>query len=260
MRLEEYQRAYAFAAVERSTSGVLTVRLHTNGQALVWNAHVHRRLPQLLQAISSDRDTRVVVLAGTGDEFIHYPAANTAWITGDTVTAAALDDTYAEARHIVEYLIDIEVPVVAAVNGPAHAHCELALLSDIVICAEDASFADLPHFPSGVVPGDGIQTVLCMLLGPNRARHLMLTGASFSAAQAKEWGVVAETTPRDAVMRRAQELGEQLATANPLVLRYTRQVFMQPFRRAFAESLVAGMALETIANLSYRELRRDGRP
>jgi enoyl-CoA hydratase/carnithine racemase len=253
MKLDDYQEAFHFAAVTRSTDRVLTVRFHTDDGPMVWDEEVHRRLPDLLHAIATDRQTRVVVLAGSGDEFIHYPKENDRWMTGGLMPAHGFDKTFAEARRIIEYLIDIEVPVIAAVNGPAHAHAEIALLSDIVIAADTASFADTPHFPSGLAPGDGIQTVLTALLGPNRARYHMLTGTPITPAQALDWGLVAEQLPAHQVLARAQELASQFAAKNPLVLRYTRQIFMQPFRLAFAQLLVHGMALENVGALSYRD-------
>jgi enoyl-CoA hydratase/carnithine racemase len=253
MRLEDYQNSFSFAEVTRAPDRVLTVRFHTAEGPMIWDEEVHRRLPDLLHALSSDRQSRIVVLTGTGDEFIHYPKENDRWMTGGIMPAHGFDKTFAEARRIIEHLIDIEVPVIGAVNGSAHAHAEIALLSDIVIAADTASFADTPHFPSGLAPGDGIQTVLTWLLGPNRARYHMLTGIPITPAQALQWGLVAEQHPASQVLARAQELASQLAAKNPLVLRYTRQIFMQPFKLAFAQLLTHGMALENVAALSYRD-------
>jgi enoyl-CoA hydratase/carnithine racemase len=77
--------------------------------------------------------------------------------------------------------LDIEAPMIAAVNGPALIHAELALLCDIVLASETAIFQDLPHFPSGLVPGDGVHVVFPLLLGANRGRYSLLMGQKIPA-------------------------------------------------------------------------------
>jgi enoyl-CoA hydratase/carnithine racemase len=151
-------------------------------------------------------------------------------------------------------LLDIEAPIIAAVNGPAYRHTELPLLSDIVLCSEDSSFEDSAHFAVGdLVPGDGVNIMYTLLLGLNRARYLMLTGQQLSADKALEWGLVAEVLPRDRLMPRALELAEQLAAKPPLLLRYTRVLFTQQIKRHMLNDLGYGLALEGLATMD-----RDG--
>ena len=102
------------------------------------------------------------------------------------------------AQRLVHALLDIEVPMIAAVNGPAKRHADLALMCDIVIAADDVTFEDTAHFTNGsIVPGDGINVVYTLLLGLNRARYLMLTGQVLTAKEAKDLGLVAELMPRE---------------------------------------------------------------
>lgn len=104
-------------------------------------------------------------------------------------------------------------------------HAELALMCDIVIAADDATFEDTAHFHLGsIVPGDGINIVYTMLMGLNRARYLMLTGQVLSAREAKDMGLIAELLPRHELLPRAWELAEQLAKKPEFLLRYTRMV------------------------------------
>ena len=98
-----------------------------------------------------------------------------------------------------ENLLAIPVPMIAAVNGPALIHAELAVLCDIVLAASHAEFADLAHIPNGTVPGDGVHTVWPMLLGPNRGRYFLLTGERIGAEEARRVGVVGEVLPPGAV-------------------------------------------------------------
>ncbi len=88
--------------------------------------------------------------------------------------------------------MDIDVPIIAAVNGPAIVHAEIAVLSDIVLAAESATFADAAHFPHGTVSGDGAHLVWPLLLGPNRGRYFLYTGQRLDASTALELGVVSD--------------------------------------------------------------------
>src|SRR5581483_6519380 len=97
---------------------------------------------------------------------------------------------------------EMDVPVVCALNGPAQAHSELAVLSDIVIAADHAYFQDLPHAPMGMVPGDGIQLIWPLLVGFNRARYFLLTGQKIDADEALRLGVVGEVLPAHQVLER----------------------------------------------------------
>jgi enoyl-CoA hydratase/carnithine racemase len=106
--------------------------------------------------------------------------------------SAMWEHIYDEGVALLENLLAIPVPVIAAVNGPALIHAEIAVLSDIVLAAEHAEFADLAHVPGGPVPGDGVQTLWPMLLGPNRGRYFLLTGQRISAQEALRLSVVGE--------------------------------------------------------------------
>jgi enoyl-CoA hydratase/carnithine racemase len=146
--------------------------------------------------------------------------------------------------------------MIAAVNGPVTVHSELAVLCDIVLAAEHTYFQDAPHFPGGLVPGDSMQIVWPLLLGPNRGRYFLLTGQQIPAAEAHQLGIVGEVLPADQVLPRAQELAAGLARLNPILLRNTRHALVRPLRRAMADDLHTGLALEAVASMSGREWGR----
>lgn len=156
------------------------------------------------------------------------------------------------ATRLMKRLLDIEVPMIAVVNGPAKRHSELALLCDIVLAADDASFEDTAHFHLGShVPGDGINVIYTMLLGINRARYFMLTGQILSAREAKDLGLVSELLPRDKLSARAWELARQLAQKPDLLLRYSRIVLTHPLKKAMEEGIGYFVSLEALAAVDH---------
>lgn len=124
-------------------------------------------------------------------------------------------------------------------------------MGDIVLASEDAYFQDASHFPRGQVPGDGQHVIWSVLAGHNRARYFLLTGQKLSAQEAKEWGVVNEVLPKDKVLDRAWEHARELVKRPPLTLRYTRQLFTNPLKRAFVNELGHGLGRETYAQRAF---------
>ena len=118
---------------------------------------------------------------------------------------------------------------------------------DIVLAADTAQFQDSAHFPSDVVPGDGMHIVYPLLLGMNRGRYFLLTGQTLDAQKALELGLVAEVLPPDKLLARAWELAEDLARRPTLLLRYTRLLLTEALRRQMHDLLGYGLGMELLA-------------
>jgi enoyl-CoA hydratase/carnithine racemase len=244
-KFEDYANKYQTIRMERR-NGILQIMFHTNGGPLQWGLLPHREFTFAFADIGSDPDNKVIIMTGTGEEF-----------SGPRPTPAARpggsprrwDAVYWEGKHLLQNLLDIEVPMIAAVNGPALRHSELPLLCDIVLAAEHAEFQDSAHFPNGLVTGDGMHIVYPLLLGTNRGRYFLLTGQILSARQAQEVGLVNEVLPRERLLSRAWELAEQLARQPPLTLRYARVVLTQELKRQVLDLLGYGLALEGLGAL-----------
>jgi enoyl-CoA hydratase/carnithine racemase len=147
-------------------------------------------------------------------------------------------------------LLAIDVPVVAAFNGPAPVHAELGLLGDIVLCTPDTYFQDAAHVPLGLVPGDGVHVIWPLLLGPNRARYFLLTGQKIGSDEALQLGLVGEVVSSERLLERAREHAGRLAACNPVFVRNTRIVLVTQLRRAMALDVPVGLALEAVASWS----------
>ena len=132
---------YENFAIIRSPSGVLTVRFHTDGKEHTFNGTTHHDFPRLVEDIAYDRDNKVLVLTGTGGTFINNIDGPS---LGDLTKPWAADVLYIEGRRGVQRLVDLEIPIIAAVNGPVSVHSEYALLADVVIASEPAVFSDAP--------------------------------------------------------------------------------------------------------------------
>ncbi|WP_084581245.1 enoyl-CoA hydratase/isomerase family protein [Sphingomonas azotifigens] len=239
----------------RREDGVLEVRLHTRGGPARWAAWggLHRQLGPAFHDIAQDREVRAIILTGTGDSFCQgYDDQGEAM---PKMGPAVWDALFNEGRRMLHNLLAIEVPVIAAVNGPALIHAELAVLSDIVLASQTARFADKAHAIAGVVPGDGVHSVWPMLLGPNRGRYFLLTGEEIDAQEALRLGIVGEVLSPDALLPRAWEHARRLAALPPQAMRYTRIALTERLRAEMGRSLGYGLMLEGMAILGGREAR-----
>lgn len=249
----DYFARYDNLAMTRDAQGVLVVRMHSNDGPIVWNAVAHRDFVDAFHDISRDRRNRAVVLTGTADEWMvridrqGMGALGLPWVW---------NRVNLDGRKILSSLLDIEVPMVCAVNGPARVHSELALLCDIVLCTPDTVFQDR-HLEWGIVPGDGVHIVWPAVLGPSRGRYFLFTGQQLGAEEALRLGVVSEIHPREALQARAVALATQLAQLPALAARYSRVLFTQPYRRLLADDAGYGLALE---GLSAAALTQGGVP
>jgi enoyl-CoA hydratase/carnithine racemase len=251
MSLPEYKNAFRNIHLNRE-DGVIEMRLHTDEGPLKWGfkdaSSVHAQLGEAFYRIGRDPENRVLVLTGTGEEFLtaidEDDAHEGAW------DAAFWSRMAHEGRDLLMQYLDVGLPVIAAVNGPATFHAELPTMADIVIAADTASFAD-PHFTGmDTVPGDGAHIWWPLLLGPNRGRAFLLTGEAISAEQALALGVVAEVVPKGSELARARQIAASLAGKKALILRNTRAVLTQDIRRRLLNDLQYGFGLEGLAAMS----------
>ena len=144
-----YFTAYASLKLARDAQGVLVVQFHSNNGPLTFTARDHTDFVDAFYRIAQDRANKIVILTGTAGEFI--PGIDFASF-GDVADPNVWSQVHDEGVQILENLANIRVPVIAAVEGRIHVHSDYALLANVIVAGEGATFHDLPHFAGGIVP------------------------------------------------------------------------------------------------------------
>jgi enoyl-CoA hydratase/carnithine racemase len=248
-RFEDYSDKYENISMRRE-DGVLEMTLGTDSGPLQWGRQPHAELEEAFLNIGRDRQNQLVIMTGTGKEFSGPVAEAESNRAAHKQTPDEWAELGWESNRLLTNLLAIDVPMIAAVNGPAarHAeHAELPVMCDIVLAAEHASFQDSAHYAGGLVPGDGVHVVFPMIMGLNRGRYFLLTGQTLDARQAMEYGLVNEVLPREELMPRARELAHEIMQQPEMNRRYARLLLTEQLRRQLNELLPYGLALEGLA-------------
>lgn len=142
----------------------------------------------------------------------------------------------------------LEVPVIAAINGPAiGAGLDLACMCDVRVAADTAVFAE-SFVKLGIVPGDGGAWLLPRIIGFSRAVELTLTGEAFDAAHALEIGLVSRVVPGDQLLATARGIAEKIAANPPHAVRMTRRLLREAQTATLASTLELSAAMQSLAH------------
>jgi enoyl-CoA hydratase len=208
---------------------------------------LHDEVGQLFAELKRTADARAIVLTGEGRAF--SAGGDFGWFP-QLRDVAVLDQLRRTAKQIVWDLLDIEVPVVCGLNGPAAGlGASIALLCDLIVMSADAVIVD-PHVQVGLVAGDGGAAIWPLLLGPLAAKRHLLLGEPLRADEAVRLGVAAERCPSALVAERARHWAQRLAGQPPLAVRGTKQAVNAQLKRALLDSFDLSTALEIPCFLS----------
>ena len=238
---ETYFTAYRNLKLTRDAEGVLVAQFHDNGGPLTFTAEAHTEVVDAFYRISQDRGNKIVILTGAGGDFM----IGVDWSSFTNVSDPGVwSQIHDEGVQVIENIANIRVPVIAAIEGRAHIHSEYALLANVIVAAEGATFQDVGHFAAGVVPGDGIFTAWSYRAGAGRAEAFLLNPQPLPARTAYEWGVVAEVVPNGSSVTRARELAALYLKAPEVTRRDTRVHFIRPLKERLVREVGYGLSLE----------------
>jgi enoyl-CoA hydratase/carnithine racemase len=236
-----YFDAYRSLKLTRGVTGVLIAEFHSKGGPFTFTAQDHTELVDAFYRIAQDRANKIVILTGAGGDFISNIDFST---FGNVADPGVWSQVHDEGVQIVENIANIRVPLIAAIEGRAHVHSEYALLANVIVAAESATFHDVPHFAGGIVPGDGIFTAWSYRAGAGRAEAFLLNPQPLTARTAHEWGVVAEVVANGKTLSRARELAELYLKVPEVTRRNTRVHFIHPLKERLVREVGYGLSLE----------------
>jgi enoyl-CoA hydratase/carnithine racemase len=250
--LEEYSERFKdYYKFERREDGVLLVQAHTQGGPILLSVEDHRALGQMLKTVGADPKNELLILTGTGDEFMMETDEDGFALEEEDLAHWAYEYAYKDGRINVSSLVnDLEIPTIGALNGPGF-HTEICLMCDISICAEDAVIFDL-HYDIGSVPGDGIHSCFQELLGVKRAAYALLTGQAIDAQTALQYGMVNEVVPREQLIDRAWTLADHIMRQPRTIRRLTTQIVRRPWRQRITNDLDGGFGIQMFGHLAQK--------
>ncbi|MEW6539359.1 MAG: crotonase/enoyl-CoA hydratase family protein [Pseudomonadota bacterium] len=235
------------------------------GAILIWTLDREARLNALpdlgdgdevaaaCERVNADPSIRCVVLTGAGRAFSAGGDLTAMRDRRDLFegSGAAIRERYRRVVHrIVRSLYGLEVPLIAAVNGPAMGlGCDIAGLGDIRIASERASFG-VPFLKLGIIPGDGGSWLLPRNIGYARAAELLFTARSIDATTAAEWGLVNRVVAHDDLMTEALATAAQVAAQPPQALRMAKTLLRQGRDTTFDQMLEMSAAIQALAHLT----------
>lgn len=204
-----------------------------------------------LERAQADTSVRVIVLTGAGTAF--SSGGNIKHMRDDVGTfagsAAHIRENYRRGiQRIPLAFHELDVPCIAAVNGPAHgAGCDLTLMCDIRIAAESALFAE-SFARLGIIPGDGGAWLLPRVIGLARASEMIFTGTAIDAQRAHAWGLVSQVVPDCELLHAAYALAQAIASNPPGVLRMSKRLIREGQRMDLPSLLELSAAFQGIAH------------
>jgi enoyl-CoA hydratase len=236
---------------ESRPNGVLVVTINRPEVLNAANARLHWEFTQIWPVVDADPKTRVVVVTGAGKAF--SAGGDLSLVEDMAGNPDALTRTMREASDLVYNMINLDKPVVSAINGVAvGAGLVVALMADVSIIAETARFTD-GHTRLGVAAGDHAAILWPLLCGMAKAKYYLLTADFIDGREAERIGLVTMCLPPDQVMPRALDVADRLARGSQISIQWTKRALNNWLRQAgpiFDQSL----ALEMLS-FSYPDVR-----
>jgi enoyl-CoA hydratase len=240
-------------------NGIATLTLNQPENRNAIHAEMHAELEHVFLDLQSDRQVNVIVLTGAGRMFsaggdikrmVNRYGTDEGW--------QFAIDTPASTKRLFQNILEVEKPIIAAINGDAVGlGATLALFADSTVIAETAKFGD-SHVKVGLVAGDGGAVIWPLVLGPARAKRYLLTGDAVTAEEAERIGLVTHVVTADRLQEEALAFATRLAEGAPLAIRHTKIAVNKLVKDALNIAFDYSTAAETLtmASEDHREAVR----
>ena len=211
---------------------VLLIRLNRPAALNAINAQLGKELLGTLAAFETDPELRCAVI--TGSEKAFAAGADVKDMVGKTTADMLAENYFAE----FDLMSRIRKPVIAAVAGFAlGGGCELAMMCDFVIAAENAKFGQ-PEITLGVSPGMGGSQRLTKLVGKSKAMDMVLTGRMMDAVEAERAGIVSRIVPLAALVEEALAVAQKIAGMAPLAVLANKEMVNAAMEMPLAQGIL----------------------
>jgi len=233
---------YRHLAFDPRPTGVLLITLNRPDVLNATNERLHWELTQVWRTVDADPAVRVALVTGAGRAF--SAGGDLGMVEATAGNPAAVARTLREAGDLVYNMLDLDKPVVSAINGVAvGAGLVVALLADVSIAAEDARLTD-GHTRLGVAAGDHAAIIWPLLCGMAKARYYLLTSDFLDGREAERIGLVSLCVPAARLMDTAWDVATRLARGSQPSIRWTKRALNNWLRQAgpiFDQSLALEM-------------------
>ena len=224
---------------------ILTVTINRPEALNAINVEVHRELEQIWGVIDADPNVDAVIVTGAGKAF--SAGGDIKRMQARAGTLEGLHHALgipAAARRIVHGLLDLQQPVIAAVNGDVTGlGATIALMCDAVIIADDARIGDT-HVLAGLVAGDGGAAIWPLLVGPQKAKEFLMTGKLIKGEEALALGLANLACPADQVVAEANAMARKMLRSPKWAVRWTKLAINKWLRQQVDLILDAGLGYE----------------
>ena len=233
---------YQHLLFEKRANGIVLITINRPEVMNATNARLHWELSQVWLTVDADPEARVALITGAGRAF--SAGGDLGLVEEMAVNPEGAARTMREASDLVYNIINLEKPVVSAINGVAvGAGLVVALMADVSIIADTARITD-GHTRLGVVAGDHAAIIWPLLCGMAKARYYLLTSDFLDGKEAERIGLVSLCVPRDEVLTKAWEVADKLAAGSQHAVRWTKRALNNWLRQAgpiFDQSLALEM-------------------
>lgn len=239
MRTEDFTTL----SLERRGHVLRVTIAHPKSELNAVDEALHADLTALFAGLRREEEARAVLLTGRGRAF--SAGGDFAWFP-QLQDPARMEALRRDAKQLLWDLLDVEIPMVAAVNGHAMGlGASIALACDVILMADTATIGD-PHVRVGLVAGDGGTALWPLAVGPARAKEYLLTGEPLAATEAERIGLVNRVVPAVELDAAATAVAERLAAGAPLAIRYTKLAVNKLVKDALNVAFDAATAYELV--------------